>query len=66
MLLMPQHLKCNAAASERGRFALNAIALIDKGALSSDGRILLFVPYPDIDAADAPLIEGVNAQAPRA
>lgn len=65
MLLMPQHLKCNAAASEGGRFALNAIALTDKGALSSDGRILLFVPYPDIDAADAPLIEGVNAQAPK-
>jgi hypothetical protein len=65
MLLMPQHLKCNAGASERGRFALNAIALTDKGALSSDGRILLFIPYPDIDATDAPLIEGVNAQAPK-
>lgn len=65
MLLMPQHLKCNASAKERGRFALNTIALTDKGSLSSDGRILLFIPHTDVDPELAPQVKGVNAQAPK-
>lgn len=64
MLLKLQQLKCNAAASERGRYALNTIALTDKGALSSDGRILLFIPHTDVDPELAPLIDGVNAMSP--
>ncbi|GIK52172.1 MAG: hypothetical protein BroJett014_11450 [Planctomycetota bacterium] len=65
MLLALQQLKCNAAASERGRYALNAVALTDKGALSSDGRILLFIPYPDAAPDVAPVIDGVNALSPK-
>lgn len=64
MLLKLQQLKCNAAANERGRYALNTIALTEKGALSSDGRILLFIPHTDADPELAPQIEGVNAMSP--
>jgi hypothetical protein len=65
MLLTLQQLKCNAAASERGRYALNTVALTDKGTLSSDGRILLFIPYPDVDPDMAPVIDGINALSPK-
>lgn len=64
MLLRPQQLKCNIAGVIRGRFQLNAIALTDKGAISADGYTLLFVPHPEVDASEAPNIEGVNPQSP--
>lgn len=61
MILHPRNLKCHVAAAQRGRYALNAIALTKKGTLSTDGHLLLFVPLPDLKPEDAPKIEGVNA-----
>lgn len=64
MLLYPQHLKCFAGATMDARYALHSIALTDKGAISSDGHILLYIPYPDLDPNGAPLIEGVDVACP--
>lgn len=64
MLLYPQHLKCFAGAATDARFALHSLALTDKGVISSDGHILLYMPYPDLDSNDAPLIEGVDVLCP--
>lgn len=64
MLLYPQHLKCFAGASIDGRYALNSLTLTSKGMVSSDGHILLFIPYPDLDPSEAPLIEGVDVTCP--
>lgn len=66
MLLYPQHLKCFAGAGSGldGRYALHSIALTNKGVISSDGHILLFMPYPDLDPTEAPLIEGIDALSP--
>ena len=63
MYLKTANLKHHAAASHRGRYALNTIALTERGTLSTDGHSLLFVPYPEVDAKDAPKIEGVNSKA---
>jgi hypothetical protein len=64
MLLSPSSLKHHVAAANRGRYALNSIALLRDGTLSTDGHSLLFVPYPDFDPADAPEIEGVKPKSP--
>lgn len=64
MLLHPRTLKHHAAATSRGRYALNTIALTSIGVLSTDGHSLLLVPYPDEDPRDAPKIEGVSAISP--
>lgn len=64
MLLHLQHLKCFAGAVVDARYALHSIALTDKGVISSDGHILLFIPYPELDPAGAPLIEGVDVMCP--
>lgn len=68
MLLHPRNLKHHVAASSRGRYALNAIALTNRGTLSTDGYSLLFVPYPEEDTKKAPKVDGVDATAtpPRA
>ncbi|MBK9974273.1 MAG: hypothetical protein IPP14_05825 [Planctomycetes bacterium] len=59
MFLNTANLRAHIAASQNGRYALNAIALGLQGALSSDGHALLFVPYPEVDAKEAPVIAGV-------
>lgn len=64
MLLYPQHLKCFAGALMDARYALHSLALTDKGVISTDGHILLFMPYPDLDPEDAPLIEGLDVLCP--
>jgi hypothetical protein len=64
MLLCPASLKYHVAAAVRGRYALNSIALMPDGTLSTDGHSLLFVPYPDVDPADAPSIDGVKPTSP--
>ncbi|MCC6574419.1 MAG: hypothetical protein IT462_11570 [Planctomycetes bacterium] len=64
MLLRPENLKCHLADDYGTRYALHCIALGARGSISSDGRFLLFVPYPPLDPADAPLIEGVDAKSP--
>lgn len=63
MLLQSRNLKHHVAAANRGRYALNAIALTKKGSLSTDGHALLFVPYEAVSAKDAPKIEGINSKA---
>lgn len=63
MFLNTANLKHHVTAANRGRFALNAIALTRRGTLSSDGHCLLFVPYPEVSAKDAPRIDGVNSKA---
>ena len=63
MFLSTANLKHHLAAANRGRYALNAIALTERGTLSTDGHSLLFVPYPEFDAKDAPKIDGVNSKA---
>lgn len=63
MFLNPSSLKHHVAGANRGRYALNSIALTDRGTLSTDGHALLFVPYPDDDAGDAPKIEGIDPSA---
>ena len=63
MYLNTANLKHHVAAANRGRYALNAIALTERGTLSTDGHSLLFVPYPEVDAKDAPKIDGVNSKA---
>jgi hypothetical protein len=63
MLLKPSQLKHHVSAASRGRYALNSIALMPEGSLSTDGHSLLFVPYPDTDPKDAPKIDGVDAAA---
>ncbi|MBZ0134998.1 MAG: hypothetical protein K8I27_01340 [Planctomycetes bacterium] len=63
MYLNTANLKHHVAAANRGRYALNAIALTERGTLSTDGHSLLFVPYPEVDANDAPKIEGINSKA---
>ncbi|MCA8937464.1 MAG: hypothetical protein KDB68_14810 [Planctomycetes bacterium] len=67
MYLNTANLKHHVAAANRGRYALNAIALTERGTLSSDGHALLFVPYPEVDSNDAPKIDGVmgKAKAPK-
>ncbi|MCC6575142.1 MAG: hypothetical protein IT462_15305 [Planctomycetes bacterium] len=64
MLLHPKNLKTHVAASNRGRYALDTIALTRRGSVSTDGRLVLFVPYPDAKPADAPSIPGVNVASP--
>ena len=64
MFLNTANLKHHLAAAQRGRYALNAIALTSRGTLSTDGHALLFVPYPEADAKDAPKIDGVDAASP--
>src|SRR5690606_12923786 len=63
MFLNTANLKHHVTAANRGRYALNAIALTRRGTLSSDGHCLLFVPYPEVSAKDAPKIDGVNSKA---
>ena len=60
MLLDPRTLKYHVAAANRGRYALNTIALMPGGTLSTDGHSLLFTPYPDADPAEAPKIDGID------
>lgn len=62
MLLNIRNLKHHVAAANSGRYALNAIALTKRGTLSTDGHALLFIPYEQISAKDAPKIEGVNTK----
>lgn len=64
MFLSSSNLKAHVAASMKGRYALNTIALTQRGTLSSDGHALLLVPYPEIVPADAPMIPGVNPTLP--
>lgn len=64
MFLCSSQLKHHVAAASRGRYSLNTIALTPRGTISTDGHSLLFAPYPDVDAAEAPLIEGVNPASP--
>jgi len=65
MFLNISNLKSHVAAELKGRYALNALALGPKGTISTDGRALLFVPYPDVAPADAPRIAGVNPTGPQ-
>ncbi|MCK6500641.1 MAG: hypothetical protein L6Q38_14290, partial [Nitrospira sp.] len=58
MYLSQANLKCHVAASENGRWAFRSIALTDKGTVSTDGRLLLFVPYPKVE--DVPPIKGMD------
>ena len=64
MFLNTANLKHHLAAAQRGRYALNAIALTSRGTLSTDGHALLFVPYPEVEAKDVPKIDGVDAASP--
>lgn len=64
MFLSSSQLKHHVAATSRGRYALNSIALMPGGTLSTDGHSLLFSPYPDVDPKDAPKIDGVDAASP--
>lgn len=64
MLLNQANLKAHVAAAQKGRYALNAIALCKTGSISTDGHALLHVPYPQAALADAPAIAGVNPTAP--
>lgn len=61
MLLSIANLKHHVAAAERGRWALNAIALTEHGTVSSNGKTLLFIPYPAVNPKDVPVIEGIDA-----
>ncbi|MBX3472850.1 MAG: hypothetical protein KF754_00515 [Planctomycetes bacterium] len=60
MFLSSSQLKHHVAATSRGRYSLNTIALTHRGAISTDGHSLLFAPYPEVDPADAPQIDGVD------
>ncbi|MBK8205291.1 MAG: hypothetical protein IPK87_00730 [Planctomycetes bacterium] len=60
MLLHPATLKHHVAAANRSRYALNTIALMPGGTLSTDGHSLLFTPYPDADPQEAPKIDGID------
>lgn len=60
MFLSSSQLKHHVAATSRGRYSLNTIALTARGAISTDGHSLLFTPYPEVDPADAPRIDGVD------
>ncbi|MCC6575121.1 MAG: hypothetical protein IT462_15195 [Planctomycetes bacterium] len=64
MLLSHANLKVHVAAAHRGRYALDTIALTKKGSVSTDGRLVLYVPYPTAKPADAPTIPGVNVSSP--
>lgn len=64
MFLCSGQLKHHVAAASRGRYSLNTIALTPRGTISTDGHSLLFAPYPEVDAAEAPLIEGLNPASP--
>lgn len=66
MFLSSSNLKSHVAAEQKGRYALNAIALSQNGTISTDGHALLFVPYPEVAPADAPAIVGVNPTSPTA
>lgn len=64
MLLDPRTLKHHVAAANRSRYALNTIALMAGGTLSTDGHSLLFTPYPDADPQEAPKIDGIDPKSP--
>ncbi|MCC6574981.1 MAG: hypothetical protein IT462_14470 [Planctomycetes bacterium] len=64
MLLNQSNLKVHCAASQRGRYALNSVAVTPRGTLSTDGQVVLLVPLPNVRVQDAPTIEGVNAASP--
>lgn len=67
MYLSAQNLKCHVAAREHGRFPLHSIALTEHGTVSTDGRLLLFIPYPSVDPKDIPGVEGMkNTPMPKA
>ena len=64
MFLNSSNLKAHVAASMKGRYALNTIALSKIGTLSSDGHALLLVPYPEVVPEEAPNIAGVSPTPP--
>lgn len=60
MFLNTANLKHHLAAAQRGRYALNAIALTSRGTLSTDGHALLFVPYPELTPRTRPRLRALT------
>lgn len=66
MLIDRANLTCHVAAKERSRYALNTVALTPQGTVSTDGKMLLRVPYPEQDEEseqDFPVIDGFPEKA---
>lgn len=61
MQLSIRNLRAHVCAERHGRYALNQIALTEKGTVSTNGQTLLLVPYPPgngrrVPAADKPIL----------
>ncbi len=61
MHLSIRNLRAHVCAERHGRYALNQIALTEKGTISTDGQSLLLVPYPPgngrhVPSADKPIL----------
>lgn len=61
MHLSIRNLRAHVCAERHGRYALNQIALTEKGTISTDGQTLLLVPYPPgngrhVPTADKPIL----------
>ena len=57
-LISKAQLVAHVASTELGRYAINGIQFDENGAVSTDGRCLMVVPYPDALLEDYPELPG--------
>jgi DNA polymerase III sliding clamp (beta) subunit (PCNA family) len=60
MLVAKRNLEVHCASDDSSRLNLGGVLFTKEGTVSTDGHLMIKVPYPDCNVEDAPKIEGVD------